>query len=260
MNFIFGEDYVKKLIEDVREDRIDVNEEIPFVSFPLSVALSLDSVELATILLEKGANPRKKNSYGVSPMDIALKNGQIEFVELFQKYGGEESSSVPQPLGMDMEDVVRFTHNFLEGAHVREEQPDIDPLLVNSFMHSFMNLKCWRRRDIEDMKKEDYRTYLDGTLPPLTTWEEVRPQIIEMIKDGRASVNDFMKGSDVEFHPLLLYIYYNSDITELMDLGADPHLKNMDGVSPYSYCMEQGLVEYLDIFEKYETPMKEPSS
>jgi ankyrin repeat protein len=255
MNFIFGEDYVKKLIEDVREDRLDVNEEIPFVSFPLSVALSLDSVELATILLEKGANPRKKNSYGVSPMDIALKNGQIDFVELFQKYGGEESFSGSEPPTVDMQDLFRFTHRFFEG--VRMENLSVDGFPPMSY---FMKLKCWRRRDIEDMKKEDYRTYLDGTLPPLSTWEEVRPQIIEIIKEGKASVNDSMKGSDVEFHPLLLYIYYNSDITELMDLGADPHLKNMDGVSPYSYCMEQGLVEYLDIFEKYETPVKEPSS
>lgn len=236
-----GEEYIRKLIDDVNSGLIDVNQEKPVVSLPLIIALSIDNLELAVILLEKGADPRKKNSYGLSPMDIALKQGKLEFIELFQKYNNTVENSINVNIEENSRDII--IQYFMEDIDKR----NID--IRTSFWPTF-------KRDMTMglIKKENYQKYLDMKLPPRVVWERYVMEVFQLIKNGEVDVND----SNHCF--LLACVYYDLDVTPFLELGADPYLKNKDGVSAYSYCIEQGLLEYLDIFENCKLNTKEPSA
>lgn len=83
------------------------------------------------------------------------------------------------------------------------------------------------------------------------------------ISDGIIGVDDFIF-TDSKITLLFFCIYNNEDIVPLMEMGADPRIKitykEYENITIMEYCRQKNLSMYLDIFERYNLYIKEPSS
>lgn len=85
--------YITKILEiDPELKEIDVNYTYIKGLPPLHIAIMANSLNIARLLIEKGADPNIKTEDGTSPLHVAIAKGNLEIVKLLIEYGADVNS------------------------------------------------------------------------------------------------------------------------------------------------------------------------
>lgn len=91
----------------------------------LHTAISDGNAEIVNFLLEQGADPDERDSYGWSPRALAEHQGHEEIIELFQnKSGVKKPTTAPQPNDPHQPRLVKFHSEPTIPPYVRDGRPN----------------------------------------------------------------------------------------------------------------------------------------
>src|SRR5256885_14886163 len=77
----------KTAVRSLLAQKADVNAPQPDGTTALHWAARWDDMQLAAVLIKAGADPRKANRIGATPMFLAAQNGSAMMLEMFLKLG-----------------------------------------------------------------------------------------------------------------------------------------------------------------------------
>ncbi|CAF1008766.1 unnamed protein product [Rotaria sp. Silwood1] len=202
---------------------------------PLFCAAKEGRTEIVKYLLDRGANPRVQNHYGVSALWIPSQKGMLQVVELLLNAGAETHIA---PFG-NLADELNITGWTPLYAAMKSRKFDVVKLLLK------------RGADSNAVTKL-------GSTPFLLASEICDLDIIEACIEAGADLDFAPSGSDADNLNITgqtaLFMATLKDrvdvVKVLIEKGAQVNVKNRYGVSPLLLCAESGNRELVQALVK----------
>ena len=175
--------------------------------------------EAAKVLLESGVNPNKINGKGATPIFFAAFNGDMDMIDLLVKHGADVNARMPDgraPIDMALEREWQNTvaHLIANGAEFDKDDWRIGPVMYTQLINgNYKNAGIIIKREAALANTRD--------------------------SGGCTYLHIFANRRDV------------NTVKFLLEMGADPNLKDESGFTPCDIAMMGNEKEMVALFQKF---------
>ena len=225
----------------VTKERLNLNNINAEGNLSLHLAIKYkDEINLTAKIIQKTKNINERNAYGDSPLDLAVKNINIDFVTLLLDHGASINDKDDRGLTALHKLIVYADENLLKGALILEADILVDFIVKKG----------------ADVNIPDN----DGNLPlHLALMNNRYISLFEDILEKTTDINFKNKEDNTPLHLAIIYDRINTGeddiIIILINKGADPNIKNIYGEIPLHLAIKN---KYLS--ERVETLIKYTSN
>lgn len=183
----------------------------------LHLALSNENTAMAKLLLRKGADPNRKNHFGVTPLHMAALRKKIEFVELFLEHHAK----------------IDITDNFGQ-----------TPLFCAAFSGktAIIELLLQRKADVNATDKEGMSLLHQAV-------HYSKKNLVTTLLKANADIDAKTLRGNTALHIAILHDQTAglTIVSQLFAKGANPYLKNQNGISPLHDALHHGKIKCVQL-------------